>query len=386
MAQYGGYNNNGGGYGQANPYEQSGNRYEQQGGRYDQDAGNPYAQQPSNPYASQPAAPQQNSGGRQQPGGYGNRYGQAQTTNAGSSTYPAGAGATGGGYVEGNDVEMTPMNGQAGAYGAQPSRDPNAILNECRSIDRGIDEIQKNLERLRFLQQRAIDDPDASQGTQTNRELDSLSSDTMTLYRSFAARIKTIKSQKESGDPRNKPQVGLVDRKLKNAINEYQNVEKDFRHKLSAQMERQYRIVRPDASDQEVQEAIQDTSNNQVFSQALLSQNRRGQSQSALRAVQGRHEAIQKIERQMIELAQLFQDMEAAVVEQEPAIQNTEEKTENTVVNLDQGNQHLGGAVVKARSARRKKWICFWIIVLILLIAVAVGVGVGVTVNNNKNH
>ena len=164
---------------------------------------------------------------------------------------------------------MTPMNGQAGAYGAQPSRDPNAILNECRSIDRGIDEIQKNLERLRFLQQRAIDDPDASQGTQTNRELDSLSSDTMTLYRSFAARIKTIKSQKESGDPRNKPQVGLVDRKLKNAINEYQNVEKDFRHKLSAQMERQYRIVRPDASEQEVQEAIQDTSNNQVFSQAV---------------------------------------------------------------------------------------------------------------------
>ena len=164
---------------------------------------------------------------------------------------------------------MTPMNGQAGAYGAQPSRDPNAILNECRSIDRGIDEIQKNLERLRFLQQRAIDDPDASQGTQTNRELDSLSSDTMTLYRSFAARIKTIKSQKESGDPRNKPQVGLVDRKLKSAINEYQNVEKDFRHKLSAQMERQYRIVRPDASDQEVQEAVQDTSNNQVFSQAV---------------------------------------------------------------------------------------------------------------------
>ena len=164
---------------------------------------------------------------------------------------------------------MTPMNGQAGAYGAQPSRDPNAILNECRSIDRGIDEIQKNLERLRFLQQRAIDDPDASQGTQTNRELDSLSSDTMTLYRNYALRIKTIKSQKESGDPRNKPQVGLVDRKLKTAINEYQNVEKDFRHKLSAQMERQYRIVRPDASDQEVQEAIQDTSNNQVFSQAV---------------------------------------------------------------------------------------------------------------------
>ncbi|KAL9068764.1 MAG: hypothetical protein Q9161_005967 [Pseudevernia consocians] len=370
--QYGGYSSGGnGGYGQANPYEQAGNRY-------DQEAGNPYAQQTSNPYTSQPAAPQQAYGGRQQQAGYESRYRQAQTTNAGSSTYPAGA-------VGGNDVEMTPMNGQAGAYGAQSSRDPNAILNECRSIDRGIDTIQQNLKRLYELQSKAIGEIDGSPNSQINRELDSLSSETMTLYRSFAARIKTIKSQKESGDPRNKPQVGLVDRKLKSAINDYQQLERDFRHKQSDQMARHYRIVRPDASDQEVQEAIQDTSNNQVFSQALLSQNRRGESQSALRDVQGRHEAIQKIERQMMELAQLFQDMEAAVITQEPAIQNTEEKTENTVVNLDQGNKHLDGAVVKARSARRKKWICFWIVVLIvIIIGVAVGVGVGVTVGGTK--
>ena len=164
-------------------------------------------------------------------------------------------------------MEMAPMNGQTG--GATPSRDPNAILNECRDIDRGIDKIEQNLDRLRFLQQRAIDDPDASQGTAVNRELDALSSETMNLYRNFGGRIKAIKQQKESGDPRNRPQVGLVDRKLKKAINEYQQVDRDFRHKLSAQMERQYRIVRPDASDQEVREAIEDTSNNQVFSQAV---------------------------------------------------------------------------------------------------------------------
>lgn len=386
MAQYGGYSNGGGGgYGQANPYEQTGNRYEQQGGRYDQDAGNPYAQQTSNPYTSQPAAPQQAYGGRQQQGGYESRYGQAQTTTGNSSTYPAGAGATGGGYVGGNDVEMTPMNGQAGAYGAQSSRDPNAILNECRDIDRGIDSIQRNLRQLEDLHKRSISDTDPSQNSQNNRELDSLSSDTMTKYRNFAARIKTIRSQKESGDARNAPQVGRVDRRLKQAINEYQNLEKNYRDTLKAQMERQYRIVRPDASEQEVREAVEDTSNNQVFSQALLSQNRRGESQSALRQVQGRHEDIQKIERQMIELAQLFQDMEAAVITQEPAIANTEEKTENTVVNLDQGNKHLDGAVVKARSARKKKWICFWIVVLIvIIIGVAVGVGVGVTVGGTK--
>ena len=88
-------------------------------------------------------------------------------------------------------MEMGAMNGRG--------RDPNAILNETTDIDRGIDTIEQNLQRLRFLQQRAIDDPDASQNTQTNREIDALNSDTMTLYRNFTERIRKIKSQKESG-------------------------------------------------------------------------------------------------------------------------------------------------------------------------------------------
>lgn len=164
---------------------------------------------------------------------------------------------------------MLSMNGQAGAHAAAPHRDPNAILNECRDIDKGINDIERNLERLRFLHQRSIDDTDASQQTQTNRELDSLSTATMTLYKSFAGRIKAIKSQPASGEPRNAPQVGMVDRKLKKAINEYQMVDKNFRQKLAEQMERQYRIVRPDASEQEVREAVQDTSITQVFSKAV---------------------------------------------------------------------------------------------------------------------
>ena len=64
----------------------------------------------------------------------------------------------------------------------------------------------------------------------------------------------------------------------------------------------------------------------------------------------------------MIELAQLFQDMEVAVATQEEQIEGIDENTNKTVDHLEQGNQHLGGAVVKARSARKKKWICFWIV------------------------
>lgn len=244
-------------------------------------------------------------------------------------------------------------------YGRQ--QDPNAILNECREIDNGIDSIQQNLETLRMLQQRSLDDPDSSAQSATNRQLDAMSAETMTMYRNFAGRIKAIKQQPDSGSPKNAPQVGKVDRKLKKAINDYQNVESDFRRKLQTQMARQYKIVRPEASDAEVREAVEDTSNQQVFSQALLQSDRRGQSRQALNAVENRHKAIQKIEGQMIELAQLFQDMEALVVQQEEAVTVIEQKGEEVQENMGKGVEQVGVAIKSARARNRKKWWCLGI-------------------------
>ncbi len=171
--------------------------------------------------------------------------------------------------VAGNDVEMSQYNTQAGG---QPSgRDPNAILNACRDIDRSLDTIEQNLHRIRALQQQSLANPDGGEGSQTVRALDNLNSDTMTLYFNLVARIKGIKQQREVGDPKNVAQVGKVDRKLKSAINQYQQVESQYRKNLQEQMERQFRIIQPNATEAEVREACQDSSNQQMFRQAVLS-------------------------------------------------------------------------------------------------------------------
>jgi syntaxin 1B/2/3 len=253
---------------------------------------------------------------------------------------------------------MEPLAANGSQFGRQ--NDPNYILNECREIDRGIDSIKASLRNLAALQQRSLDDADSVQSS-TNRQLDATSSQTMTMYRDFAARIKALKQQPESGSPKNAPQVGKIDRKLKSAIQEYQSMDSAFRKKLQEQMARQYRIVRPEASEKEVRDAVEDTSNQQVFSQALLQSDRRGQSRAALNAVENRHAAIQKIESQMIELAELFQDMEAMVVQQEAAITNIEMKGEEVVEHLDKGNQQIDGAIVSAKNARKWKWWCLGI-------------------------
>jgi syntaxin 1B/2/3 len=239
--------------------------------------------------------------------------------------------------------------------------DPNRILNECRAVDQAIDEIEADLQRLKGLQSRYLADTNTSAQSPLRIEVDRTGENIMTKYRGLVSRVKNIKQQPESGNPRNAPQVGKVDRRLKTAINQYQQVEREFRKASQEQMARQYRIVRPDASDAEVREAVEDPNNQQIFSSALIQSDRRGEAQTVARNVSQRHEDIQKIERQMIELAQLFQDLEALVVQQEPAVTQIEQRGEEVTEHVAKANTELDGAVKKARAARRKKWMCLGI-------------------------
>ncbi|KAF4854917.1 Protein transport protein SSO2 [Colletotrichum fructicola] len=271
----------------------------------------------------------------------------------------------------GTNVEMESLAQNAGGFGQ--SSDPNAILNECRSIDQGIDQIEQNLNQLRMLQERTLTDADTSANSATARQLDALSSETMTQYRSLTDRVRQVKSTPEGQTPKNSPQVGRVDRRLKGAIQQYQQVESQFRKRTQDQMARQYRIVRPDADEREVREAVEDAgAGAQIFQQAVMQSGRQQQANAVLSAVQDRQAALQKIEQQMVELAQLFQDMDVLVVQQEAAVTQIEQKGEEVVENLDKGNQEIGVAVNTARKTRKKKWWCLGICVLIIAIIAAV--------------
>lgn len=282
-----------------------------------------------------------------------------------------GAPAYGGGNAyDGNNVEMASLARNGAGFG---NADPNAVLNECRDIGQGVDRIEGNLNQLRMLQDRSLNETDSS-SSGTTRELDNLSADTMSMYRELTDRVRKMKSSPEAKSPKNAPQIGRIDRRLKDAIQQYQQVEAAFRKKMQAQMERQYRIVRPDADDSEVQAAVEDMSagGQQVFQQAMMQGSRQGQARAVLNAVQDRHRELQKIEQQMIELAQLFQDMDTLIIQQEEAIVDIEKKGEEVVENLDKGNQEIEVAVETAKKTRRKKWMCLGICVLIIVVIVII--------------
>ncbi|KAI1328911.1 t-SNARE [Xylariaceae sp. FL0255] len=248
---------------------------------------------------------------------------------------------------------------------------PNSTLEEVSEIKQGIDGIHRNLEQLRMLQQRALDEVDSSGSSSTSRQLDNLSSQTMAEYRSLTERVRMLKSNPQNS--RYGQQVGNVDRSLKDAIKAYQQVEAAYRKRTGQQLARQYKIVQPDASEAEINAVVEGgAGGQQIFQQAMMQGSRTRQAQSVLNAVQDRHAQLEKISQQMLELTQLMQDLDTMVVQQQETIEYIEQKGEEVTDNLDKGNVEIGTAINTARATRKKKWICLGICVAIILIVVII--------------
>ncbi|TGZ80462.1 t-SNARE [Ascodesmis nigricans] len=158
---------------------------------------------------------------------------------------------------------------------------------------------------------------------------------------------------------------------LQTALGAFQNTERVYRQRLNDQLSRQYRIINPDATEDEIAGAVA-SGETQIFSQAILTSNRSASASSVARAVRERQQDIVRIEKALQELLTLFQQLEEAIVLQDPVVENIEHRGDEAARDIERGVQHLETGVVSARGARKKKWICLGIVIAILLVIVII--------------
>src|SRR6266699_6725406 len=114
----------------------------------------------------------------------------------------------------------------------------------------GVDHIIQNLNQLRRLQDRLLNEADTA-NFETLRELDTLSSETMAMYRQLADQVRMMKRQPNAQLPNNSTHINRVARQLMESIRSYRGLESAFRKKAQEQVARQYRLLRPGAAEAE---------------------------------------------------------------------------------------------------------------------------------------
>ena len=180
----------------------------------------------------------------------------------------------------------------------------------------------------------------------------------MDQYRKLTDRVRTIKSNPESRNPRNVAQVNKTDRDLRRAIQKFQELESASRKDMQGRMERQARIAHPDATDAEIAQIV--SSDTQIFQQAVMG-NRAEQANRVLGAVKQRHQEILQVERSLLEMIQLLNDMKEMLNEQGAMVEVIDVQAEQAAGDMVKANEELEVAVTTARKTRKKKWICLGI-------------------------
>ncbi|KAF9969884.1 Plasma membrane t-SNARE, secretory vesicle fusion [Actinomortierella ambigua] len=256
--------------------------------------------------------------------------------------------------------------------------DINQFFNEVTSIQEDITKLEQNITTIEELHEASVNNVSSEeQSARVTRQLEGITADTTQLSNRIKKRIKDIELANlrlaNSSDIQiRRTQAAALKEKFLKTLRRYQSAESEARKKYQGRLERQYKIVKPDASPEEIREVMA-SDNQQIFAQSVLTTTRYGDASRALREVQTRHDDIKKIERTILELHQLFLDMETLVTEQQEVMDKIEENTQQAEQHLDVGVQEVQTAIVNARSARKKKWIClFVLIILIIIIALVV--------------
>lgn len=268
-------------------------------------------------------------------------------------------------YGGGSQYQQPSQQGQLDfvAY-MEEIQDINLLLDQYLNLINLISNKQRN-----FLQDLDLNEEDTEYNS---KQIDSLVAEAQSLQAKLKARIKNAQEQAvQARDQQKLDQADTCRKRFLSLIEDYRKVESNNREQTRTQAERQYLIVKPDATDDEVRQVVEN-GDNQYFQQALLQLNRRGEARTVLNEVQVRHRELLKLEKTMAELTQLFNDMEELVIEQEKPIQQIEAQVQQAQHDIEQGAGHTNKAVKLARAWRKKKIWCLVIIIIICVILAAV--------------
>ncbi|KAK8069123.1 hypothetical protein PG994_005739 [Apiospora phragmitis] len=301
-----------------------------------------------------------------------------------SNPYSNAPAAEQGGYGGQQDYEM---NNYGTQHTTPSTLSQNDFLQRVGHLRNELTSFQKNVQAISSMHARALDEADNGMSAQ---QVERLTVETRALIQGIRDQLKFLaqdaaNTQDGSKTTKNN-QVNTIKNNFQNELHAYQDAENAYRQRYREQIARQYRIVNPNATEQEVQEAASTDWGNEGVFQTALRTNRTGQATSVLGNVRARHNELQRIEQTITELAEMFQDLAVLVEQQEIPVQTAVNNAEDTTKHIDEGNAHVYKAQNSARNRRKWKWYCLLVVVLILIIiAIILAVYFTIGPGGNKN-
>lgn len=259
-----------------------------------------------------------------------------------------------------------------------------AFKRETEAMSKAIDKIHENIETIESRYKVSVTQ-DANSGDKAvaSNDIARLLEQTERTSEAVRKRLRRIAGENtefakehagKTGELRIRVNThqGLT-RRFMEAMQMFEESQERHRDNVKSALERQLRKMNPDASDDDIQEAVRRGETDALVDNSETLQMMDAEEQTKLRNgladLQSRNNDIKKLEESIIQLHQLFMDMQILVETQGELLNEIEYNIEDTKGKTEAGLQELVQARAHQKSATKKK-IC--IIVLILAVIAAI--------------
>ncbi|CAN6485797.1 unnamed protein product [Victoria cruziana] len=162
--------------------------------------------------------------------------------------------------------------------------------------------------------------------------------------------------------------VNGLRKKLKDTMEEFQAMRGDMSREYKEAIERRYFTMTGERADEEVIERLISTGESEAMFRRAIQEQGRAQVMDTISEIQERRDAVKDIEKNLLELHQVFLDMAVLVEAQGEHLNDIESHVARASSFVRTGADNLSTARVYQKSTR--KWTCIGIVLLIIVILV----------------
>ncbi|XP_077228941.1 syntaxin-124-like [Tasmannia lanceolata] len=159
--------------------------------------------------------------------------------------------------------------------------------------------------------------------------------------------------------------VGGIGKKLKDLMDDFQSLRAKITSEYKETVERRYFTITGEKADEQTIENLISSGESETFLQKAIQDQGRGQILDTISEIQERHDAVKEIEKNLLDLHQVFLDMAALVEAQGQHLNDIESNVAHANSFVRRGTEQLQTAKEYQKSSR--KWTC---------IAMSLGAGI----------
>eukprot|EP01101_Sappina_pedata_P009244 TRINITY_DN533_c0_g2_i1.p1 TRINITY_DN533_c0_g2~~TRINITY_DN533_c0_g2_i1.p1 ORF type:complete len:348 (+),score=115.99 TRINITY_DN533_c0_g2_i1:130-1044(+) len=279
-------------------------------------------------------------------------------------------------------IEMQQMD-------ATPAYDDDSdmpeFFSEISEIKSSMSVIRHNIKSIQDAYDKHSWSP--SDTSSTLAELEELLDTTNAIASTIRNKLKQLRTENDDlspEDPQKKMRSSMhtvLSKKFILLLQEYQALQNSYREKTRERFQRQAEIVKPGVSREEVDTMLE--SGGDYFGDKLLNENRHGEAKNALARIQEQKRDLNRLERNLQEINNMFLDMNALVDTSTERLDVLEGSVSNVVLNSAIAAQNLVDAEAAVMAKRRRFTLLasgIGLIILIIVGALAAIIGIPIAI------